>query len=256
MRSLAFDFRNDPAVYSIPDQYMFGPAFLVNPVTEQLYSSGNANKLEKTRQVYLPKATAWYDFWTGKKLTGGQSIAASCPIGIMPLYVRSGSIIPMGPVMEYATEKPADSIELRIYQGADGSFNYYEDANDTYNYEKGEYATFTFSWTDKRKELSISARMGTFPGMLKKRTFIIVLVKENKGSGVEETVKFDRVIQYDGKAVTVKNTLIAEMKTLFVIGIIFFNYRNYHFHNIFISINFKVGFDFPGYLFKLNNQIN
>jgi alpha-D-xyloside xylohydrolase len=204
MRSLAFDFRNDPAVYAIPDQYMFGPAFLVNPVTEQLYSASNAGKQEKTRKVYLPKDAGWYDFWTGKKLPGGQTIEALSTIDIMPLYVRAGSIIPLGPVMEYATEKPAVHIELRVYPGANGSFNYYEDANDTYNYEKGEYASFTFSWNDKTSELSISARKGSFPGMLKKRTFNIVIVNGNKGLGVEQTVKFDRVIQYDGNAVAMK----------------------------------------------------
>ncbi|MEP7106752.1 MAG: DUF5110 domain-containing protein [Ferruginibacter sp.] len=202
MRSLAFDFRNDPAVYTIPDQYMFGPAFLVNPVTQQLYTAPDAGTLEKTRKLYLPKAAAWYDFWTGKKLPGGQTIVASSPIDIMPLYVRSGSIIPMGPKMEYATEKPASNIELRIYPGADGTFSFYEDANDGYNYEKGEYATFNFSWNDKKRKLVISARKGSFPGMLNKRTFNIVIVDENKATGVEETLKADRVLQYFGKSVS------------------------------------------------------
>ncbi len=115
MRSLAFDFRNDPKGYSIPDQYMFGPAFLVNPVTQQLYTAPNADAINKTRKVYLPEGADWYDFWTGKKLTGGETIDASSPINIMPLYIKAGSIIPMGPLLEYATQKPADSIELRIY---------------------------------------------------------------------------------------------------------------------------------------------
>ncbi|MBC7890302.1 MAG: glycoside hydrolase family 31 protein [Ferruginibacter sp.] len=204
MRSLAFDFRSDPAVYSIPDQYMFGPAFLVNPVTAQLYSLPDADKLAKARSVYLPKTTGWYDFWTGKKLDGGQTITASAPIETMPLYIRAGSIVPMGPLMEYATEKPADKMELRIYPGADGTFTLYEDANDTYNYEKGESATFSFNWNDKKKELFISARKGSFPGMLQSRTFNIVIVQENKGTGVDAPVKFDKTVQYDGKAITVK----------------------------------------------------
>jgi alpha-D-xyloside xylohydrolase len=203
MRSLAFDFRNDPVVYSIPDQYMFGPAFLVNPVTQQLYSAPNSDQLPKTRKVYLPKATAWFDFWTGKKLVGGQTMEAPSPIGVIPLYVRAGSIIPMGPRMEWATEKPAANIELRVYPGADGTFKYYEDANDDYNYEKGEYATCTFSWNDKKRELGISARKGSFPGMLKKRTFNVVIVKEDNGLGADETLQFDRVIPYDGRTVTV-----------------------------------------------------
>ena len=203
MRSLAFDFRNDPQVYNISNEYMFGQAFLVNPVTQQLYSGEKANQLGTTRKVYLPKNTKWFDFWTGKKLNGGQTIDAAAPIDILPLYVREGSIIPMGKVMEYATEKPADNIELRIYPGADGHFTLYEDANDTYNYEHGEFATFTFNWNDKSKELSISERKGSFPGMLKKRTFKVVLVNENKGTGVDETKTADKLIEYEGKPVKV-----------------------------------------------------
>jgi len=204
MRSLAFDFRNDSKVYNIPDQYMFGPAFMVNPVTQQLYSGIDSNQLGTSRKVYLPENTDWIDFWTGKKMKGGQTIDAAAPIEIIPLYVREGSIIPMGPVMEYATQKPASNIELRIYPGADGHFTLYEDANNTYNYEKGEFATFTFTWNDKTKELSISNRKGTFPDMLKNRTFKVVLVSENKGTGVEETGKPDKIVQYDGKALKVK----------------------------------------------------
>jgi len=204
MRSLAFDFRNDPVVYDIPDEYMFGPGFLVNPVTQQLYTGDHANQLGSTRKVYLPKDTKWYDFWTGKELNGGQTIDAAAPIDIIPLYVRAGSIIPMGPVMEYATEKPEDNIELRIYPGADGHFTFYEDANNTYNYEKGEYATFTFNWNAKTKELSISPRKGSFPNMLKSRTFKIVIVRENKGTGEQESKNIDKVLKYNGSAIKVK----------------------------------------------------
>lgn len=204
MRSLAFDFRNDPNVYNIPDQYMFGPAFLVNPVTQQLYSGADSNKSGTTRKVYLPKNTNWIDFWTGKKLEGGKTIDAAAPIETIPLYVREGSIIPMGPLVEYATQKPADNIELRIYPGADGHFTLYEDANNTYNYEKGEFATFSFNWNDNAKELSISERKGTFPGMLKTRKFSIVLVGEGKGTGEKKTVTPDRVVNYSGKAIKIK----------------------------------------------------
>lgn len=204
MRSLAFDFRNDPEVYNIPDEYMFGAAFLVNPVTQQLYSGVDSNKLGTTRKVYLPKNTNWIDFWTGQKLRGGQTIDAPAPIETIPLYVREGSIIPMGPVMEYASQKPADNIELRIYPGADGHFTLYEDANNTYNYEKGEFATFNFDWNNKTKELSISERKGSFPGMLKTRKFTIVLVGENKGTGLRETQNADKVISYNGKAMKVR----------------------------------------------------
>ncbi|WP_419699655.1 TIM-barrel domain-containing protein [Mucilaginibacter sp. NFX135] len=203
MRSLAFDFRDDSKVYGIPDQYMFGPAFMVNPVTEQLYTAADADKKAKARQVYLPAASKWYDFWTGELLDGGQTISAAAPIDILPLYVKAGSIIPMGPHMEYATEKPANNIELRIYPGADGSFKFYEDENDNYNYEKGQYATFNLNWNDKTRKLTISDTKGKFPGMLKSRTFNIVMVKGNHGANVEVTGKADKVVKYAGKALVV-----------------------------------------------------
>ncbi len=204
MRSLAFDFRNDANVYSIPDQYMFGPAFLVNPVTEQLYTIPNATPGEKTRKVYLPESTTWYDFWTGQVLNGGQTIDAPAPMNIMPLYIRAGSIIPMGPEVEYATQKNNKVIELRIYPGADGRFTFYEDENDNYNYEKGQYATFTLIWNDKQKRLNISDTKGDFPGMLKDRTFNIVVVNGEHGSGSLVTTAFDKTVKYEGKAMVVK----------------------------------------------------
>jgi alpha-D-xyloside xylohydrolase len=205
MRSLAFDFRNDAAVNSIPDQYMFGPAFLVNPVTEQLYTGANSSASTlKVRNVYLPKTVKWYDFWTGKTLKGGQTIAAEAPIETIPLYIKAGSIVPMGPFVQYATEKPADPIELRIYQGANGQFTIYEDENDNYNYEKGVHATFTMVWNDAAKTLILKAREGKFPGMIQKRTINVVLVKENHGVGVALADKIDKTIVYDGSLQVVK----------------------------------------------------
>ena len=176
---------------------------MVNPVTEQLYTSADADKKAKARQVYLPAASKWYDFWTGELLDGGQTISAAAPIDILPLYVKAGSIIPMGPHMEYATEKPADNIELRIYPGADGSFKFYEDENDNYNYEKGQYATFNLNWNDKTRKLTISDTKGKFPGMLKNRTFNIVMVKGAHGADVEITDKADKVVKYAGKGMVV-----------------------------------------------------
>jgi len=195
MRSLTFDFRNDKNVYQIPDQYMFGPAFLVNPVT---------GKGETTRKVYLPGADLWYDFWTGEKLPGGKTIDAASPINLMPLYVRAGSIVPMGPEVEYATQKTNKVIELRIYPGADGKFTIYEDENDNYNYEKGQYSTFTLTWKDKQKELSISNTKGNFPGMLKRRVLNIVVVNGKHGSGPLAADSFDNTVAYEGKAIAVK----------------------------------------------------
>ncbi|WP_165851962.1 glycoside hydrolase family 31 protein [Mucilaginibacter terrenus] len=204
MRSLAFDFQKDANVYSIPDQYMFGPAFLVNPVTSQLYTGTGAAGKAKTREVYLPAGTRWYNFWTGEVLNGGKKLTVDVPMATMPLYVRAGSIIPMGPVMEYATEKPADKIELRIYPGANGQFKMYEDENENYNYEKGARATFTLNWNDKLRQLSISATNGSYAGMLKKHTFNIVMVKGAHGADAGETRTYEKSVVYNGKPLTVK----------------------------------------------------
>jgi alpha-D-xyloside xylohydrolase len=199
MRALSFDFRNDEKVYQIPDEYMFGPAFLVNPVTEQLYSGTNASKGKNTREVYLPKGASWYDFWTGKQFIGGITMAAAAPLQTIPLYIKAGSIVPMGQQMEYATERKADVIELRIYSGADGQFKLYEDENDTYNYEKGSFATFTFQWNDQQKLLTISDIKGKFNGMLQKRRFNIVLVDAEHGNGIGASSKIDKAVDYIGK---------------------------------------------------------
>lgn len=204
MRGLSFDFRNDANVYNIKDEYMFGPAFLVNPVTEQLYTGANGTDKEKTRKVYLPGSGEWYNFWTGEVLKGGQTIDAPAPIAILPLYVKAGSIIPMAPETEYATQKSNKDIELRIYPGADGKFTLYEDENDNYNYEKGGSASFTFVWNDRLKELRISATKGAFPGMLKSRIINLVLVNGKHGSNVEVTAKSDKSVIYTGKPLLIK----------------------------------------------------
>src|SRR6202012_5694915 len=118
--------------------------FLVNPVTEPASTS---------RQLYLPNAK-WYDFWIGSKLDGGRMISSATPLEFMPVYVRAGSIVPLGPDQEWSTEKPEDPIELRVYPGADGDFTIYEDENDTYDYEKGAYATIPLHWADARRTLN------------------------------------------------------------------------------------------------------
>ncbi|MGD0548814.1 MAG: DUF5110 domain-containing protein, partial [Terracidiphilus sp.] len=159
---------------------------------------------EKTRSVYLPAGTDWTDFWTGERMAGGKSLAADAPIEKMPLMIRAGSIVPMGPLVQYSTEKPADPIELRIYPGADGGFTLYEDENDNYNYEKGVYATITFHWNDARRELTVDSRKGEFPGILKSRSFQVVLVGKGHGTGVEVTGNPDRAITYIGDAVTIR----------------------------------------------------
>ncbi len=192
LRGLVMDFRSDSKVYDIADQFMFGPAILVNPVTK----AGAVS-----RQVYLPGATQWYDFWTGKTLSGGQHVDAPAAIDSLPLYIRAGSIIPFGPSVQNA-EEPADPIELRIYGGADGEFTLYEDEGDGYDYEKGTYATITFTWDDKAGKLTIGERQGTFPGMLNHRTFRIVFVGPDHGTGIEPAQP-DHIVHYDGHAVVI-----------------------------------------------------
>jgi alpha-D-xyloside xylohydrolase len=203
MRSLAFDFRNDKNVYNIPDQYMFGPAFLVNPVTEQLYTGKNAGTEPKTRKVYLPKGNRWFNFWTGETLNGGQTIDAVAPVETIPVYIKAGSIVPMGPNIEYATQNPAGAIELRIYPGTNGEFKFYEDENDNYNYEKGSSSTFSFKWNDKLHQLTITDRKGSFPGMVKRHLFNIVLVRKDHGANSGITAKADKTVNYDGKATVI-----------------------------------------------------
>jgi alpha-D-xyloside xylohydrolase len=172
---------------------MFGPALLVNPVTEPAADS---------RRVYLPEAK-WFDFWNGSSQQGGRAIDAAAPIDRLPLYVRAGSILPLGPKMEWSTEKPEDPIELRVYPGADADFTLYEDENDGYNYEKGVYATIPLHWDDAKHALTIGARKGEFPGMLQTRTFHFVLVRGHHGAGVSPEEKPDRVVQYAGKELTI-----------------------------------------------------
>jgi alpha-D-xyloside xylohydrolase len=194
MRALVMDFRTDTRAANVTDQFMYGPALLVNPVTEPAVSM---------RRVYLPEAK-WYDFWSGASVDGPRTVDAAAPLDRLPLYVRAGSILPMGPEVEWATEKPADPIELRIYRGADGDFTLYEDENDNYDYEKGVYATTALHWDDAKQELTIGDRQGHFPGMLETRTFRVVLVGENHGVGVDPTDEPDKIVQYSGKQTTVK----------------------------------------------------
>jgi alpha-D-xyloside xylohydrolase len=193
MRPLVMDFRGDARAADIGDQFMYGPAFLVSPVTEPAAT---------TRHLYVPRGS-WYDFWTGAPQAGGVATDARAPIDIMPLLVRAGSIVPFGPEIEWASQKPADPLELRVYRGADGSFTLYEDEGDTYNYEKGQYATIPLAWNEAKQTLTIGDRKGEFPGMLKERTLNIVFVGANHGVGIDAEAKPDRVVKYAGKVITV-----------------------------------------------------
>jgi alpha-D-xyloside xylohydrolase len=139
----------------------------------------------------------WHDFWTGKRFDGGQSTTVAAPLVRIPLMVKAGSIIPMGPFVQYSTEK-SDPVEIRIYPGADCEFTLYEDENDGYDYEKGMYSTIEFKWNDSDHRLTIGKRRGDFPGMSKKRTFNVVLVSPDHGTGVDVTNDVDKTVNYDG----------------------------------------------------------
>jgi alpha-D-xyloside xylohydrolase len=193
MRPLVMDFRTDSRAQNVGDQFMYGPAFLVNPVTDPAAT---------IRHLYLPEAR-WYDFWTGAAVEGGRTINAAAPLDRLPLYIRAGSILPLGPEEEWSTQKPADPIELRIYRGANADFTLYEDENDNYGYEKGVYATIGLHWDDAQHTLTIGDRKGQFPGMLENRTFRVVFVTENHGAGVNLASEPDKVVQYSGKQMTV-----------------------------------------------------
>jgi len=202
MRMLPFDFCSDVNTYNTNDQYMFGPAFLVNPVTQPMYYLSESRELVdtvKARNVYLPSGTSWYDFWTGKCYQGGQTIQANAELETMPLYVKAGSIVPMGPIIQYTGEKE-DPIELRIYPGTDAQVTLYNDEGDNYNYEKGYYQLVTISWDDHKRQLHFSDRGGKgYPGMPEEITFNVVIVGENHGIGVAETQTVDQVVVYRGQ---------------------------------------------------------
>ncbi|SDS18342.1 TIM-barrel domain-containing protein [Opitutus sp. GAS368] len=195
MRPLVMDFTDDLKARDIVDQFMFGPALLVNPVTE--YQA-------RSRRVYLPDADGWFDFWTGAALKGGQTIEAPAPYDSIPLYVRAGSIVPFGPELQYTQEKPADPVTLHVYAGANGEFTLYEDDGLTYGYERGASARIPIRWDDARRTLTLGARTGSFPGMLAERTFEIVLVAKDKPVGFTFTPRADRTVHYRGDIVAVQ----------------------------------------------------
>ncbi len=188
MRPLVMDFREDASALNHPFEFMFGKAFLVAPVTEPGVTEWD---------VYLPAHAVWFDFWTGKRFDGGQTIRTAAPLDKIPLFVRAGSVVPMGPFIQYSTES-TDPIEIRIYPGANGEFTLYEDENDNYGYEKGVYSTIEFRWNDSTHTLTIGKRRGDFPGMAKTRTFRIVVVAPDHGTGVAATTNVDKVEKYDG----------------------------------------------------------
>jgi alpha-D-xyloside xylohydrolase len=186
LRPLVMDFASDERARELADQYMFGPAFMVSPVTE--YRA-------RERDVYLPRAAGgWYDFWTGEQVSAGDQasvLRAPAPFERIPVHVRAGSIIPFGPELQYTSEKPAEPITLRVYTGADGSFTLYEDDGESYGYEKALFATIALRWAQASRTLTIGARQGSFPGMLGQRTFEVIAVAAGRPPAPARVVKYD-----------------------------------------------------------------
>jgi alpha-D-xyloside xylohydrolase len=194
-RPLVMDWRADVRVRDIGDQFMFGPALLVNPVLQPDATH---------RALYLPDAPAWYDFWTGASTNGRREIDADAPLDRIPLYVRAGSILPLGPEIEYADEKPAGPIELRIYTGADGEFVLYQDAGDGYEYEHGVHSVIPMHWSESTRTLTIGQREGKYPGMPASLEMKVVLVSAGHGTGLEPTANPDKLVVYNGQSISVQ----------------------------------------------------
>jgi len=189
MRALQMDFPSDPRVRDIADEYLFGPAFLVSPV--YAYRA-------RQRQVYLPAGARWYDFYSNRIFEGGQSIAAGAPLARMPLFVRAGSIVPVGPAIEYTGEKPDAPLTLLVYTAASGHFTLYEDDGTTLDYQHGQYATIPFSFDRATGTLTIGPRSGEFSGMQHARTFRIRWMTPQAAPGDDFTAPADESVHYVG----------------------------------------------------------
>lgn len=195
-RALAFDYREDVRTHDIADQFMFGPAMLVAPVTSAMYygeDGRDIHGIDKTRSVYLP-AGAWYDYWSEERLEGGRTIEAAAELATIPLYVRAGSIIPTGPDIQYADEPTDGALVLNVYPGTDGVFTLYEDEGDNYHYEQGNYTTIELLWREAERTLTIGERVGSYEGMKSTRTFRVRIVGEPN----------QRSVTYQGEPVVIR----------------------------------------------------
>ena len=176
LRLLAFDFMADKNVYGVRDQYMFGSALMVCPITKPMYFGRDSVPLEnadRTREVYLPSGTDWYDFRTGERYAGGQVITAPAPLNIIPVFIKAGSIIPMAEVAQYSAASSESSLTLLACPGADGAFTLYQDEQDNYNCESGAYSTIDIVWNDKEGVLTIGKRKGHYDGMPESMDFTL-----------------------------------------------------------------------------------
>jgi alpha-D-xyloside xylohydrolase len=194
MRGLVMDFPHDDAVKNIADQYLFGHDLLVAPV--YVYGA-------RERSVYMPKGANWYDFYTGELHKGGSKASIKAPETRMPLLVKAGAILPVGPVTQYVDEKPDAAITLNVYTGADGKFSLYEDDGVSNAYLRGEFSRIPMSYNDKTGVVTIGERVGQYKGMVAKREFKLRFIKAGMSSS-ENFDTADKVVSYDGKTLTVK----------------------------------------------------
>ena len=210
LRGLPMDFPKDAKTYDLGTEYMFGKAFLVAPVTDSLYTARQPDgttkvnlQTVKTWPVYLPEGTDWYDVWTSEKVSGGQTVDRLVPMNIIPIYVKAGTILPLGPDVQYSGEKQWKDLEIRIYPGKDATFVLYEDEGNNYNYEHGKYSQITFRWDDSKHILTINDRKGTFAGMLKNRKFHVTLCSTKNACGFDYA-KQSKKVSYSGKRTVLK----------------------------------------------------
>jgi alpha-D-xyloside xylohydrolase len=162
-----------------------------------------AKEVDASLATVLPPGTDWYDFWTGERFEGGRTVRKECPLDVFPLYVRAGSIVPLGPFVQYTSDQPAAPYEIRVYPGADGRFTLYEDDGETYAYERGERATYELVWDDATATLSVGARQGSFPGLVASRELRIVLVGPPQEAGSAGGPATARSVRYSGQAISV-----------------------------------------------------
>ncbi len=220
LRPLFSDFAADKKVWEMTDEFMFGRSILAAPIVQAQYTqelivhedamtgwdqraaraSDGQQEVDwnepKSTAKYLPKGAQWYDFWTGKCYKGGQTVTLQTTLDRVPMFVRAGSILPLGEEMQYVGEKTWDNLEIRVYPGADAAFTLYEDEGDNYNYEHGQYTEIAFKWNDRQRQLTIAPRKGQYPGMLQHRRFTILLPGQPASSA--------KIVEYAGQEVIVK----------------------------------------------------
>lgn len=210
-RHLAFEFPDDERTHDIADQFMCGPSLMVSPVTKPMYFDEDGRPFGEDAEhgwdetpaveawhVYLPEGTAWYDFWTGKRYDGGQTVLADAPLDRVPIFVRAGTVLPLGDIVQHTNAAAESSWTVRVYPGRDGDFDIYEDAGDGYGYEDGEYAFTPLEWDDPDSRLTIGDRQGTFPELTETRTVRIATVSNGNGVGVEHADP-NHLIEYQGE---------------------------------------------------------